>query len=180
MIIDEPPSRERTTGKRVLTYILTLFVAAVAIYGMTEFLAPITAPKAGDCATVTGHPDRPDFGEVNCTSSNANYLVAGSVAKSETCRDSYADVVTGRPQDPEIRICLVPLWTEGACYPAENARVEFTPVECGANAFKVTKVSRDVPAPPCAAGEKRYSYAELKLAYCTSTFQQVPAVVTFP
>lgn len=169
MIIDEPPVPGRSLGRRVLTYSLTLVVAAVVIYGVSEFLAPITAPKAGDCVNVTGYSDEPDFDAVSCGSSSANYLVTGSVAKSKDCAGSYTDLITGRAQDPEVRICLVPLWTEGACYPPESGRMELAPVECGVDSFKVTKVSHDVPVPACAPDEKRFSYPEVKLTYCTTT-----------
>ncbi|MDX3658333.1 hypothetical protein PV646_13580 [Streptomyces sp. ID05-26A] len=170
MIIDEPAVPGKSLGRRVLTYSLTLVVAAVVIYGVSEFLAPITAPKAGDCANVTGYSDEPDLDAVGCGSSSANYLVTGSVAKSKDCANSYVDMVTGRAQDPEVRICLVPLWTEGACYPPGSGRMELTPVECGVDSFKVTKVSHDVPAPSCAPDEQRFSYPEVKLTYCTATF----------
>ncbi|SFR29054.1 hypothetical protein SAMN04488564_116162 [Lentzea waywayandensis] len=168
MIIDEPPAPRKSLGTRVLTYGLTLVAAAVAIYGMTEFLAPITAPKTGECANVTGYSNEPDLDSVNCTSSSANYVVTESVSKSKSCANAYTDMITRRAQDPEIRICLVPLWEEGACYPTGSSRMELTPVECGADAFKVTKAVRDVPGPSCAAGEQRYSYPEVKLTYCAA------------
>lgn len=168
-MIDEPPAPRTSLRKRVLTYGLTVVVAAVAIYGMTEFLAPITAPKAGECANVTGYANEPDLDPVSCTSASANYVVTESVATSKSCANAYTDVTTRRAQDPAVRTCLVPLWMEGACYPSTSDRMELTPVPCDADAFEVTKVSKDVPAPACAADEKRYSYPEVKLTYCAAT-----------
>ncbi|WUD22281.1 hypothetical protein OG205_29845 [Lentzea sp. NBC_00516] len=168
MMIDEPPAPRKSLGTRVLTYGLTLVAAAVAIYGMTEFLAPITAPRTGECANVTGYSNEPDLDTVSCTSSSANYVVTESVAKSKSCANAYTDMITRRAQDPAVRICLVPLWEEGACYPAAPSRMELTPVECGADSFKVTKIGRDGPGPVCAADEQRYSYPEVKLTYCAA------------
>ncbi|HUQ58300.1 LppU/SCO3897 family protein [Lentzea sp.] len=167
MIIDEPAAPRTSQGKRVATYAVTLVVAAVAIYGMTEFLVPVPKPERGDCANVTGDADRPDFDAVGCGS--ANYVVTGTVAESESCQDAYTDMAPGRPQDPDIRICLVPLWTEGACYLPGSSRMELQAVDCAPDAFRVTTASRDVPGPPCAAGEERFSYPAVALTYCTTT-----------
>ncbi|MFD9703507.1 hypothetical protein [Lentzea sp. NPDC059081] len=169
MIIDEPAASGTSLRKRVVTYAATLVVAAVAIYGLTEFLTPIRAPHRGDCANVTGYASQPDFDAVDCGSASANYVVTGTVAKSRACQDSFADMTTTRPQDPDVRICLVPLWTEGACYLAGSDRMELQTVDCGQDAFKVTRVSRDVPGPPCAAGEERFDYPGVTLTYCTAT-----------
>ncbi|GLY52020.1 hypothetical protein Lesp01_56760 [Lentzea sp. NBRC 102530] len=151
----------------MLTYALTVLVAAVAIYGVSEFLTPVQTPKAGDCADVTGYSNEPDFDAVSCGSSSANYVVTGVVARSEGCQNAYGDMVTRRAQDPSIRICLAPLWEQGACYPTAFSRMELTTVDCGEGAFRVNRVSRDVPAPSCAVYEKRYSYPEVGLTYCT-------------
>ncbi|MFD5829190.1 hypothetical protein [Lentzea sp. NPDC060358] len=180
MIIDEPAAPRTSLGKRVATYAVTLVVAAVAIYGMTEFVMPVPRPAQGSCANVTGEADRPDFDAVTCGSAAANYVVAGTVAKAETCPNAYTDLVTRRPQDPDVRICLVPLWSEGSCYPADSSRMELPAVDCAEDAFRVTKVRREVPGPECPAGEERFSYPEVALTYCTATPQIIQAAVTFP
>ncbi|HEX7308682.1 LppU/SCO3897 family protein [Lentzea sp.] len=169
MIIDEPAAPRTSLRKRIATYAATLVVAAVAIYGMTEFLTPVRKPAQGDCANVTGDVAQPDFDAVTCGSAGANYVVTGTVAKSASCTGSFTDMVPGRAQDPDVRICLVPLWTEGACYPVDSGRMELQPVDCAADAFKVTRVSKDVPGPPCAAGEERFSFPGVTLTYCTTT-----------
>jgi hypothetical protein len=170
-MIDEPPAPRTSLGKRILTYAATLVVAAVAIYGLSEFLTPIQKPKQGDCANVTGYSNQPDYDAVSCLSSSANYVVTGTVDKSASCANAYADMLTRRPRDPEIRICLVPLWAQGECYPATSPRMELEAVDCasGTDVFRVTSVSRDVRAPSCAADEESFAYPEVKLAYCTAT-----------
>ncbi|MCP2250420.1 LppU/SCO3897 family protein [Lentzea aerocolonigenes] len=168
-MIDEPPAPRTSLGKRILTYAATLVVAAIAIYGLSEFLTPIQKPKQGDCANVTGFSNKPNFDAVSCLSSSANYVVTGTVAKSASCANAYADMITRR--GPEIRICLAPLWGQGECYPSTSPRMELEAVDCasGNDVFRVTAVSREVPAPSCAAGEEAFTYPEVRLAYCTAT-----------
>lgn len=170
-MIDEPSAPRTSLGKRILTYTATLVVAAVAIYGLSEFLTPIQKPKQGDCANVTGFSSEPNFDAVSCLSSSANYVVTGTVAKSASCANAYADMLTRRPRDAEMKICLVPLWERGECYPSTSPRMELEAVDCasGSDVFRVTAVSRDVPAPSCAADEEAFAYPEVKLAYCTAT-----------
>ena len=50
---DGPAAPRPSAGKRILTYGVTLVVAAVVIYGMTEFLTPVQKPRQGDCAYLT-------------------------------------------------------------------------------------------------------------------------------
>ena len=165
--MNEEAAPEASLGKRVLTYAATLLVAAVVIYGISEFLTPIQPPKQGDCALLTGDTGRSRYQAADC-SSNANYVAAGTVATSQVCPNSEDwSWVPVRSIDPEIRFCLVPLYTEGECYLSAKSTYDLNVVDCGdRDAFEVTKVSKGVPAPSCAAGEKALAYPEVALTYC--------------
>lgn len=159
--------RKTSLAKRVLTYGSTLVVAAVVIYGMTEFLTPVQKPRQGDCAYLTGAPDEGRYNAVDCSAPNANYVVAGTVARSESCPNpADADWVPVRVIDPKIRFCLVPLYAEGDCYDEASPVLDIDAVDCGGDTFRVTRVSSEVPAPACAAGEQIRAFPEVKLTYC--------------
>ncbi|MGI5503287.1 hypothetical protein [Lentzea sp. CA-135723] len=63
MMIEEPSAPRKSLARRVLTYALVVLVAAVAIYGVSELLAPVQTPKSGDCADAT---DRPGLTAASC------------------------------------------------------------------------------------------------------------------
>lgn len=159
-----------SVAKRVLTYGTTLVVAAVVIYGLTEFLTPIQKPKQGDCAYLTGAFGEGRYNAVDCSAPNANYVVAGTVAKSAACPNpGDADWVPVRAIDPKIRFCLVPIYAEGECYDDAGSVFDITAVDCTSEgSFRVAKVSNGVPAPPCAAGEDTRAFPEVKLTYCVA------------
>lgn len=164
-MINEEAAPRTSLGKQVLTYGATLVVAAVAIYGISEFLTPVQPPKQGDCALLTGATGR--YQAVDCAAS-PNYLVEGTVATSQSCPNS-ADTswVPARGIDPEIRFCLAPLYAEGECYANASTGYDLTAVDCaGQNVFQVTKVSRNAPAPSCATGETTLAYPGVQLSYC--------------
>lgn len=154
-------------GKRVLTYGVTLVVAAVVIYGLTEFLTPIQKPKAGDCAFLTGAVGEGRYNAVDCAAPNANYVVAGTVARTESCPNpADAAWVPVRFIDPKIRFCLVPRYDEGDCYDEASPVYDVNAVDCGGDTFRVTRVSSEVPAPACATGEQIRAFPEVRLTYC--------------
>lgn len=154
-------------GKRVLTYGVTLVVAAVAIYGMTEFLSPVQKPRQGECAYLTGATDEGRYNAVDCAAPNANYVVAGTVARSESCPNpADATWVPTRLIDPKIRFCLVPRYDEGECYDEAGQGYDVDAVDCGGDTFRVTRVSSEVPAPACAADERTRAFPEVRLTYC--------------
>jgi hypothetical protein len=167
-VINEEAAPEASLGKRFLTYTATLLVAAVVIYGISEFLTPVQPPKQGDCAHLTGHVGEGRYRAVDCSESSANYVAASTVATSQSCPNSEdLSWVPARAIDPEIRFCLVPLYAEGECYLGAQPAYDLEVVDCAdRDAFKVTRVSRDVPAPSCAAGEQTRKYPEVKLTYC--------------
>jgi hypothetical protein len=167
---DEESAPRTSVGKQIVTYGTTLVVAAVAIYGISEYLSPIQKPKQGDCAYLTGPSGEGRYNAVDCSAPNANYLVAGTVAKSQVCPNpADADWVPRRTIDPKIRFCLVPLYAEGECYPEARSGYDLDVVDCAeSSAFRVTKVSNEVPAPSCVAGEKIRAFPEVKLAYCVA------------
>ncbi|PWK91242.1 hypothetical protein C8D88_1011276 [Lentzea atacamensis] len=167
-MMNEEAAPEASPWKQILTYSATLLVAAVVIYGISEFLTPVQPPKQGDCAHLTGHTGQGRYHAVDCSESSANYMAASTVATSQACPNSEdLSWVPVRAMDPEIRFCLVPLYAEGECYPGAQPAYDIEVVDCGdQNAFKVTRVSRDVPAPSCAAGEQTRKYPEVKLTYC--------------
>lgn len=162
--------RKTSVTKQVLTYASTLVVAAVAIYGLTEFLTPVQKPKQGDCASLTGAASEGRYNAVDCSAPTANYVVAGTVARSESCPNpADADWVPTRTIDPEIRICLVPLYAEGECYDGARPGYDISVVDCGeSGAFKVTGVSKAVPAPACPAGVETRAFPEVRLTYCVA------------
>ncbi|MEU0885495.1 hypothetical protein ABZ345_43510 [Lentzea sp. NPDC005914] len=164
-MMNEEAAPRTSAGKRVLTYAATLVVAAVAIYGLSVFLTPIHPPKQGDCAFLTGDIGR--YEAVDC-SGNANYLIEGTVATSQSCPNGEDSTwVPVRRIDPKIRFCLAPLYDEGECYPEDRSGYDINAVDCSdENVFKVLSVSRNVPAPACAAGERPRAYPAVKLTYC--------------
>ncbi|GGU46292.1 LppU/SCO3897 family protein [Lentzea flava] len=157
-------------GKRVLTYAATLLVAAVAIYGISEFLTPVQPPKKGDCASLTGTIGAGRYRPVDCSDSSANYVAEGTVARSQSCPNSDdLSWVPVRAVDPDLRFCLVPLYVEGECYTSAKSGYDLVVAGCGEqDAFRVTVVSRNVPAPACGAGAQIRAYPEIKLSYCLS------------
>lgn len=163
--MNEEATPRTSVGKRVLTYGATLVVAAVAIYGISEFLTPIQPPKQGECASLTGDTGR--YQAVDC-SAKANYVVEGTVATSQSCPNTEdSSWVPSRRIDPEIRLCLAPLYAEGECYADSRTGYDLDAVDCSdQNVFRVTKVSRDAPEPSCAAGETSLAYPAAKLTYC--------------
>lgn len=163
-----PP--KTSVAKRVLTYGTTLVVAAVVIYGLTEFLTPIQKPKQGDCAYLTGSSAEGRYNAVDCSAPNANYVVAGTVAKSAACPNpADADWVPVRMIDPKIRFCLVPIYTEGDCYDDDASVFDITVVDCASEgSFRVTKVSKALPAQACSTDEDTRAFPEVKLTYCVA------------
>lgn len=164
-MINEEAAPKASLAKQVLTYGATLVVAAVAIYGISEFLTPIQPPKQGDCALLTGDTGR--YQAVDCAA-NPNYLVEGTVATSQSCPNGEdTSWVPVRGIDPKIRFCLAPLYAEGECYADASSGYDLDAVDCAdQGVFRVTKVSRDVPAPSCAAGETTRAYPAVQLSYC--------------
>lgn len=164
---NEETAPATSLGKRILTYAATLLVAAVAIYGISEFLTPIRPPAQGDCALLTGDATRSHYQATDC-SAGANYVAAGTVATSQTCPNSEErSWVPVRGIDPKLRFCLVPLYDEGACYAGADSTYDLDVVDCGErDAVRVTKVGRSDAAPSCAAGEQALAYPEVKLSYC--------------
>ncbi|MEV6240571.1 hypothetical protein [Lentzea sp. NPDC051838] len=162
---DEAAPLKTSLWKRVLTYGVTLVVAAVAIYGISEFLTPVQPPKQGDCASLTGDTGR--YEALNC-SENANFVVEGTVAAAQSCPNTEDwSWVPVRRIDPKVRFCLAPLYDVGECYPDAKSGYDLDPVDCGdQDAFKVTKAARDAPAPSCGPGEQARSYPDVKLFYC--------------
>jgi hypothetical protein len=163
--MNEEAAPRTSVGKRILTYGATLVVAAVAIYGMSEFLTPIQPPKRGECASLTGDTGR--YQAVDC-SANANYVVEGTVATSQSCPNGDdMSWVPVRKIDPNVRFCLAPLYDEGECYPEAGSGYDLTPADCAdQDVFEVKSVSRNSPAPACAAGQQTRAYPEVKLFYC--------------
>ncbi|MGW4211427.1 LppU/SCO3897 family protein [Lentzea sp. NPDC004789] len=155
-------------GKRVLTYAATVVVAAIAIYGLSEFLTPVQPPRQGACAFLTGNPKDGRYQAVECDASTANFVALGTVAKSAVCPEADAwDWVPARGIDPDVRFCLAPLYAEGECYRDGRSAYDLSTVDCtDPGAFRVNKISRDVPAPACAAEEKTLAYPSVKLSYC--------------
>lgn len=172
--MNEEAAPEASLGKRILTYAATLLVAALAIYGISEFLTPVQPPRQGDCASLTGSAGQGRYHAVDCSDASANYVAASTVATSQACPNSEdLSWVPARAIDPEIRFCLVPLYAEGECYSSASSGYDLTVVDCGEqSAFQVTAVSRDVPAQLCAAGEQTRAYPEVKLTYCVRRSQQ--------
>jgi hypothetical protein len=167
--MNEQAAARTSVGKRVLTYGTTLIVAAVAIYGISEFLTPIQPPKQGDCASLTGDTGR--YQAVDCSANtNANYVVETTVAASQSCPNAAdRSWVPTRRIDPKIRLCLAPLLDEGECYAEGKPGYDLDTVDCAdRNAFKVASASRDVPAPSCGPREETRSYPAAKLTYCLS------------
>lgn len=171
MIDGEAVPRKASAVKRVLTYGATLVVAAVAIYGMTEYLTPVQKPRQGDCAYLTGAAGEGRYNPVDCSAPTANYVIAGTVARSKGCPNpADADWVPPRAIDPKIRFCLVPLYAEGECYDGARSGYDLSVVDCGeSGAFKVTGVSKEVPAPACPAGVETRAFPEVRLTYCVAS-----------
>ncbi|MET9629153.1 hypothetical protein ABZX92_17000 [Lentzea sp. NPDC006480] len=166
-MINEEAAPRTSAVKRVLTYGVTLVVAAIAIYGISEFLTPVQPPKQGDCVSLTGDVGR--YEAADC-SANANYVVEGTVAAAQSCPNG-ADMswVPVRRIDPKVRFCLAPLYDVGECYPEARSGYDLDAVDCGdQDVFKVTKGGRDAPAPSCGPGEETRSYPAVKLTYCLS------------
>jgi len=166
--MNEEAAPRTSLGKRVLTYAATVVVAAIAIYGLSEFLTPVQPPKQGACAFLTGNPKDGRYRAVECDAPTANFVALGTVAKSAACPDASAwDWVPSRGIDPNTRFCFAPLYAEGECYSDARSGYDLTTADCAdQNAFRVDKLSRDVPAPACAAGEKTLAYPSVKLTYC--------------
>jgi hypothetical protein len=53
-VINEETAPKAGLGKQFLIYAATLLVAAVVIYGISEFLSPIQPPKQGESEPVDG------------------------------------------------------------------------------------------------------------------------------
>jgi hypothetical protein len=137
------------------------------IYGLTEFLTPVQKPNAGDCAYLTGAVGEGRYNAVDCAAPNANYVVAGTVARTESCPNpAEAAWEPVRFIDPKIRFCLVPRYDEGGCYDEAGPDYDINAVDCGGDTFRVTRVSTEVPAPACATGEQTRAFPEVKLTYC--------------
>ncbi|WP_455032253.1 LppU/SCO3897 family protein [Lentzea miocenica] len=170
MIDGEAGPPKTSVAKRVLTYGSTLVVAAVVIYGLTEYLTPIQKPKQGDCAYLTGAADEGRYNAVDCSAPNANYVVAGTVARSAACPNpADADWVPVRAIDPKIRFCLVPIYAEGECYDDSGSGFDITAVDCGSEgSFQVAKVSKGTSAPACPTGAEARAFPEVKLTYCVA------------
>ncbi|MGW6935083.1 LppU/SCO3897 family protein [Lentzea sp. NPDC054927] len=167
---DEGAAPKASVPKRIVTYGATLIVAAVVIYGLSEYLTPIQKPKQGDCAYLTGSSDEGRYNAVDCSAPNANYVVAGTVARSAACPNpADADWVPVRAIDPKIRFCLVPIYAEGECYDAGSG-FDLAVVDCGSEgSFRVARVSKEVPAPACPAGADTRAFPEVKLTYCVAS-----------
>jgi hypothetical protein len=97
-------------------------------------------------------------------------VVEGTVAAAQSCPNSEDwSWVPVRRIDPKVRFCLAPLYDAGECYSETRSGYDLDAVDCGdQDVFKVTKVSRDAPAPSCGPGEQARSYPAVKLGYCLS------------
>jgi hypothetical protein len=167
---DEVAAPKASLVKRFLTYGATLVVAAVAIYGLSEFLSPIKKPAQGDCASLTGPVNAGRYNAADCSAPTADYLVTGTVARSQACpHPGQPDWVPVRSIDPKIRFCLVPIYAEGECYDEARSVYDVSVVDCGGGTIRVTRVSNEVPAPPCPAGAQTRAYPEVKLTYCVAS-----------
>jgi hypothetical protein len=161
------PKKKAGIGKRILTYVVGLIVAGVAIYGFNYFTSDVAQAKAGDCASITGTSTSPEYKPVDCAAAEANYVVAKAGGTNEVCGSSYDEYTQSQRRGPKTKLCLAPIYVEGKCYGKDAGGSSVKAVECtGSAAFKVTKVVKDAAAPQCPVGEEVRSYPEAKLQYC--------------
>jgi len=164
------PKKKAGIGKRILTYIVGLIVAGVAIYGFNYFTSDVAQAKVGDCASVTGTTSSPAYKVVDCTAADATYTIGKSLSLNEACgNDAYSELTEGARRGPKTKLCIAPLYAEGKCYSASTTSMDIKAVECaGAGVLKVTKVTKEAAAPQCAEGETALTYPEVKLNYCAA------------
>ncbi|MFI6101813.1 hypothetical protein ACIA8G_40220 [Lentzea sp. NPDC051213] len=163
----QPAPKKASIGKRILTYVVGLIVAGVAIYGFNYFTSDVAQAKVGDCASITGTSASPEYKQVDCGAADANYTVAKAGGTSEVCGDNYDEYTQTQRRGPKTKLCLAPLYAEGKCYGDNIGGVGAKAVTCNDTAaFKVTKVVKDAAAPQCPETEEVRTFPEAKLHYC--------------
>jgi hypothetical protein len=162
------PSKAAGIGKRILTYIVGLIVVGAAFYAFNYFTSDAAQAKVGDCASVTGTTNKPEFKVVDCGSAEAGYTVGKSLGLNESCgNESYSELTESARRGPKTKLCIAPVYAEGKCYSASSTSMDVKAVDCaGSDVLKVSKVVKDAAAPQCAEGETALTYPELKLNYC--------------
>lgn len=162
------PKKKAGIGKRILTYVVGLIVAGAAIYGFNYLTSDVAQAKVGDCASVTGSTSSPEYKVVDCTSTEAGYMIGKSLSLNESCgNDSYSELTESGRRGPKTKLCIAQLFAEGKCYSTSAATMDVKAVDCsGSGVIKVTKVVKEAAAPQCAEGEQALTYPELKLHYC--------------
>ncbi|MBW4718957.1 LppU/SCO3897 family protein [Saccharothrix obliqua] len=162
--------KKKSLVVRILTTLAGIVVAALVVYGFNYFTSDAAQSKAGECASLTGTPSKPDFKTVDCGSSEANYTIGKVLGSlSESCGTDYYDEYTETARrGPDSKLCLVPNLKEGSCYELDNSStVGYPPVDCGKSGVmklvKLVKGSADESA--CTDGAPM-TFSEPKQTFC--------------
>lgn len=180
------PSKKGGAGKiigPVVAFVLVVGGVILVRSLIGDDIDSLTGPsaKAGDCASVTGTTSSPKYKKVDCTSSEANYVIAKAMnSTSEACPGKeYAEYAESGRRGFPLKLCLVEKLEEGRCYEKRPARTNMEGmkiVDCskGNDEFtvqKVIKVEKVVKSATAeCGGATPLSYAEPApgITYCLS------------
>lgn len=180
-----PPKSGGAAGKIVGGIFLAVvlvggFLIVKGVVGGSE-----PSAKPGDCANVTGTTGSPNYKKVDCSSSEANYIIAkASKNTSEACPSKdYAEYRESGRRRSSLKLCLVEKWEEGKCYEDQAVGISMSGakvVDCskGQNKFATTKafkVDKMVKAATAECGKSTaMSYAEPApgITYCISALEE--------
>lgn len=148
-----------------MVLLLLLIVGSPLALGLWLSNSRAAYAESGDCADVSGGQFAATLSTVDCGSPDATHRVAKVLSAGEPCPTPdysvYSETRRGADQ-PQVRLCLVPILAEGQCYDTGDRKAACP------GAFTVVKVvDGQSDAALCdAATSVAVTYPEPRVTYC--------------
>jgi hypothetical protein len=136
-------------------------LAAVLIIGGLWFSGDTPGAKAGDCASISGSAEQPEFHALDCGSDRANVKVAKVIEPGGLgCPATGAAYST---YAADVTLCLMPNFVEGSCY-GQDEQSGIAKVPCGTPGS--VRVAKAVSGKVGCGDNRAVSFPEPATTFC--------------
>lgn len=127
----------------------------------------------GECASVTGTQQNPNYNKVDCGSGKENYTVAVVLkSPSDECpSDGDYDAYYEQGTLNNVKLCLAPVFKDGQCYKIDQSVTDmgYPALSCSdPSAIQVKVVKDKADKSACDNPAAAAAFPPLKLTYCFS------------
>jgi hypothetical protein len=136
-------------------------LAAVLIAGGLWLSGDTPGAKAGDCASISGSAEQPEYHALDCGSDRANVKVAKVIESGGLgCPTTGAAYST---YTADVTLCLMPNFVAGSCY-GQDAQSGIAKVPCGSPGS--VRVAKAVSGKVECGGSRAVSFPEPAMTFC--------------